>query len=551
MEREEFDVVVVGAGFAGLYALHRLRGMGLRVRVLERLDAIGGTWYANRYPGARCDVDSLEYSFTFSPELDQEWDWSERFAGQPEILAYLRHVVDRFDLARDIDLETAVRSMSWDADEHRWSIETEGGRALVAQFVLTATGVLSQPLAPPFAGLERFRGEWYRTSAFPHGGVDFAGKRVAVVGTGSSAVQAIPEIAAAAERLTVFQRTATFAIPGRNRPLRADELEAKRKVYPRHREEQRHSAFGFSSEMTPSETSALSVSREEALAELERRWEIGGAAPIMQAFSDVMLVPEANELVADFVRGKIRETVADPAVAELLCPVGYPIAAKRLCVENGYYEAFNRDNVTLVDVSSAPIEEVTEAGIRQAGVEREFDVIVFAIGFDAVTGALAGIDIRGRDGVALGDAWSAGPRTYLGIAVHGFPNLFIVTGPGSPSILAIVPIAGEQHVDWAADCIEALRGAGKVEIEPTDEAQREWTAHVAEVAEMTLFPRADSYYLGANVPGKPRVMLPYLGGLAAYRDRCDQVAANDYEGFESRGDGAVPSLPRDAAHSRR
>jgi cyclohexanone monooxygenase len=537
MEAEELDVVVVGAGFAGLYALHRLRGAGLRVRVLERLDGIGGTWYANRYPGARCDVDSLEYSFTFSPELDQEWDWSERFASQAEILAYLEHVADRFDLRRDIDLETTVTAASWDAAGQRWLVETDDGRRLRAQFCLLATGVLSRPLDPPFPGLERFGGEWYRTGAFPPEGVSFRDKRVAVVGTGSSAVQAVPEIAAEAAALTVFQRTATFAIPGRNRPLEAAELAAKRAVYPRHREEQRHSVFGFSSEMTPSQTAALSLPREQARAELQRRWELGGAAPIMQAFSDVMVVPEANEIVADFVRDKIREIVDDPEVAELLCPTGYPIAAKRLCVENGYYEAFNRETVCLLDVSSAPIEEITAAGIRQGGVEHEFDAIVFALGFDAVTGALLDIDVRGRDGASLADAWDGGPRTYLGLTVAGFPNLFTVNGPGSPSVLAIVPIAAEQHVDWVAECIERMRAAGQVEIEASDEAQREWTAHVAEVAEMTLFPRADSYYLGANVPGKPRVMLPYLGGFSVYRDRCDQVAANEYEGFELRRGG--------------
>jgi cyclohexanone monooxygenase len=534
---EDFDALVVGAGFAGLYALHRLREAGLRVRVLERLDGIGGTWYANRYPGARCDVDSLEYSFTFSPELDQEWDWSERFAAQPEILAYLEHVAERFDLRPDIDLGTTVRAATWDAETHRWQLETDDGRRLAARFCLMATGVLSRPLDPPFPGLERYRGDWYLTGAFPREGVDFTGKRVAVVGTGSSAVQAVPEIAAEAAELTVFQRTATFAIPGRNRPLEPAEVAAKRAVYPRHREEQRHSSFGFSSDLTPSPTSALSLPVADARAELQRRWELGGAAPIMQAFSDVMMAPEANEIVADFVRDKIREIVVDPEVAELLCPRGYPIAAKRLCVENGYYEAFNRDNVSLIDAGTAPIEAITEAGIRQGGSEREFDAIVFALGFDAVTGALADLDIRGRDGVLLRDAWDGGPRTYLGLTVAGFPNLFTINGPGSPSVLAIVPVAAEQHVDWIAACIERMAAAGLVEIEATEEAQREWTAHVAEVAEMTLFPRADSYYVGANVPGKPRVMLPYLGGFSAYRDRCDVVAANDYQGFELRRGG--------------
>jgi cyclohexanone monooxygenase len=529
---ETFDVVIVGAGFAGLYALHRVRGLGLSVRVLEAADGVGGTWYWNRYPGARCDVESLEYSYSFSDELQQEWSWSERYPPQAEVLRYLEHVADRFDLWPDIQLGTQVTAATFDEATARWTIATEDGTMRSARWCVMATGVLSSPQPPSFEGLDSFEGQWYQTGKWPKEPVDFAGKRVGVIGTGSTGIQLIPEVARDAEHVYVFQRTPNFTVPTGNRPMDPELEKGWKAQYAEHRRTARDSFLGVA--LPASQRSALEVAPEERTRVFQELWENGGGMPILLSFTDLLIDERANDTIAEFVRDKIRETVSDPEVAEKLIPRGYPIGAKRLAQDDAYFATFNRDNVSLVDIRSAPIERITPTGIRTADGEYALDVIVFATGFDALTGALLNIDIRGAGGASLRDAWAHGPRTYLGLAIAGFPNLFIVTGPGSPSVLSNMVTSIEQHVDWIADCIAYLRDREIDRIEATQAAQDEWVAHVAEVGDMTLFPRADSWYMGANIPGKPRIFMPYVGGVGPYRQRCDEVARNGYEGFELR-----------------
>jgi cyclohexanone monooxygenase len=522
------DAVVVGAGFAGLYMLHRLRGLGLRARVYEAGAGVGGTWYWNRYPGARCDVESMDYSYSFSEELEQEWHWTERYAAQPEILKYANHVADRFDLRRDIRFETRVRSAVFDEAESLWRIETDRGDRVSARFCIMATGCLSDAQIPDFEGLETFEGSWYHTGRWPHEGVDFTGRRVGIIGTGSSAIQSTPIIAQQAAHLFVFQRTPNFSMPAQNAPLDPDYERWVKAHYAEFRRQARESRVGFVVER--SGDSAVAVSREEREREYERRWQRGGLG-FSAAYTDLLTSQEANDTAAEFFRAKIRAIVRDPAVAELLCPRTYPLGTKRLCVDTGYYATFNRDNVTLVDVSRAPIEAITPKGVRTGGVEYAVDDLVFATGFDAMTGALLDIDIRGRGGLPLREAWAGGPRTYLGIAIAGFPNLFTITGPGSPSVLSNMIVSIEQHVDWITDCLDHLRARGHATIEPTAEAQAAWVQHVSDVGHMTLYPRAPSWYMGANIPGKPRIFMPYIGGVGVYRQKCDEVAARGYEGF--------------------
>jgi cyclohexanone monooxygenase len=528
-EAQRYDAVVVGAGFAGLYALHRLRGDGLRVRVLEAGSGIGGTWFWNRYPGARCDVESLDYSYSFSEELQQEWSWSERYPAQPELLRYLEHVADRFGLWPDIQLDTRVVAAEFDEEAGEWTVTTEAGEAFTARFCVMATGILSASQVPDIPGLDGFEGEWHHPARWPREGVDFTGKRVGVIGTGSTGIQMIPEIAREAGHTYIFQRTANFSVPNANRPM---DPEAEREVkarYAEQREFARRSLLGVA--IPPGEESVLAVGEEEARRTFQERWEQGGGMPVLLAYNDLLVDERANAVVADFVRGKIRETVKDPETAELLVPRDFPIGAKRLCQDEGYFETFNRDDVTLVDIRANPITEITPTGLRTAAEEYPLDVIVFATGFDAMTGALLAIDIRGRDGRTLREAWADGPHAYLGLAVAGFPNLFTITGPGSPSALSNVVTSIEQHVDWIADCVGDLAERGSTTIEATPEAQEAWMAHVAEVAQMTLFPRAASWYVGANVPGKPQVFMPYVGGVGPYRERCAAIAAAGYEGF--------------------
>ena len=548
----EYDVVVVGAGFAGLYSLHRLRELGFSVRVFEAADGVGGTWFWNCYPGARCDVESMEYSYSFSEELEQEWEWTEKYPSQPEILRYINHVADRFDLRRDIQLNTRVTTAEFDEDTNGWTVQTDDGARYSAQYCVMASGCLSAPKDPDFKGLASFTGDWYMTSCWPKEEIDFTGKRVGVIGTGSSAIQAIPVIAEQADLVTVFQRTPGFSVPAMNKPLDQEFQRQLKARYREHRIAARESMFGVPVAMP--EKAAMEYTPEQQRADLEARWQAGGAAPFMLAFTDSLIDEQANQVVAEFVRDKIRATVKDQEVAELLCRQDYPLGTKRLCVDTGYFEVYNRDNVNLVDIRNAPIEEITPHGLRTGGVEYEFDVIVFAIGFDAMTGALFDIDIHGTDGVALREQWADGPRTYLGLATAGFPNLFMITGPGSPSVLSNMIVSIEQHVDWIADCLTYMRERDLTRIEATQQAQNEWVQHVDEVGQTTLFPRANSWYVGANVPGKPRVFMPYVGGVGPYRETCNAVAEKGYEGFALAGapagggaHGEPASLAADAA----
>jgi cation diffusion facilitator CzcD-associated flavoprotein CzcO len=521
------DAVIVGAGFAGMYMLHRLRGMGFKSLVLEAGDGVGGTWYWNRYPGARCDVESMQYSFQFSNDLQQEWEWSERYAAQPELLRYANHVADRFDLRRDIKFGMRVSSAAFDESQQHWRIETADGAQVRARFCIMATGCLSSPNLPEFKGINTFKGDKYHTGYWPHEEVDFTGKRVAVIGTGSSAVQSIPIIARQAEQLFVFQRTANYAVPAHNHELDSRYQQTVKAEYPALRARAKLTATGI--DFDYSDRMALETPTNERNREYETRWQRGGLS-FLGAFMDIMVNEDANRTAADFVRAKIRSTVRDPAVAELLSPRN-TIGCKRLCIDIGYYETFNRPNVTLVDVSETPVQEITPSGVVVAGKEYPVDAIVFATGFDAMTGALLKMDIRGRNRITLREKWTAGPRTYLGLAAAGFPNLFTITGPGSPSVLTNMLPTIEQHVDWIADLLDHMRARKLATIEPKPEAEDAWVEHGNEVAGRTLRYTCGSWYLGANVPGKPRVFMPYIGGFPKYVQKCKDVAAKDYEGF--------------------
>jgi cyclohexanone monooxygenase len=524
-----FDAIVVGAGFAGMYMLHRLRDtLGLSVRVYEAGDGVGGTWYWNRYPGARCDSDSYIYCYTFDKQLWQEWEWSERYPEQPEILRYLNHVADRFDLRRDIQFGTRVTAATFDEKTNRWEVRTDQGDVVSARYLIAATGVLSATNLPAFKGLESFKGKWYHTSQWPHEGVDFTAKRVGVVGTGATAVQAIPEIAQQAKHLTVFQRTPGFCVPARNGKVDPAVVKARKADYDGIVERIRNSYFGF--ELNFIEKSALEVSPEEREREFEARWDTGGFGFWLGNYQDMLFDKEANDLCADYLKRKIRATVKDPTVAEKLIPK-YAYGTKRQPLDTNYYETFNKNNVLLVDASDAPIEEITPKGIRAGGKEYELDIIVFATGFDAMTGPLTRIKIQGRGGQLLSQKWEHGPYTYLGMAIAGFPNLFTITGPGSPSVLCNMPVAIQQHVEWISGCIEHLRKHNLTTIEATAKAEEQWTAHVAEVANATLMPDTNSWYMGANIPGKARIFMPYIGGFGPYRQKCNEVVAQGYEGF--------------------
>jgi cyclohexanone monooxygenase len=525
---EETDAVVVGAGFAGLYALHRLRGQGLSVRLYEAGDGVGGTWYWNTYPGARCDFESVDYSYSFDADLQQEWTWTERYPSQPEILAYLNHVADRFDLRRDIRLGTRVAAAHFDEEVNRWTVGTDAGERVSARFLVMATGCLSVPRVPDFPGLGDFRGRWFHTGNWPRDGVDFAGERVAVIGTGSSGIQVVPEIARQAEHLYVLQRTPSYVVPAQNGPLDPAVAAAIKADYAEHRRRARESFLGV--DLDPLDQPALSVDPEARQREYEERWRRGGSF-LLGAYPDLLVDTEANDTLAQFIHGKIRETVRDPEIAELLTPRTYPVGARRLVVDTDYYATFNRDTVSLVDLRGTPLETITPTGFRTTAADYTVDSLVFATGFDAITGPLLAIDIRGCGGRPLADKWSAGPRAYLGVATAGFPNLFLVTGPGSPSVLSNMVLSAEQHVDWIAGCVAYLAEHGLARIEPTVAAEDAWAEHVGDLAGATVFPRAESWYVGANVPGKPRVFMPYVGGVPAYRQVCEDVAARDYDGF--------------------
>ena len=536
-DSRDTDVIVVGAGFAGMYALHKFRGLGLRTQVLEAGKDVGGTWYWNRYPGARCDVPSVEYSYSFDKDLEQEWDWTEIMAAQPEILEYANHVADRFDLRKDIQFQTRVDSAVFDENSNCWTVVTESGQTYTARFCVMATGCLSVPNTPRIDGQDNFAGSVYHTGNWPEGGVDFSDAAVGIIGTGSSGIQSIPVIAEQAKHLTVFQRTPNYTMPAANAPLKTEFLRQAKENYSAIRAEQRASqvgivgyGFGFGGAENVVPTQEI---KQTTPAERQRLVEEEGFLAIRR-YADVALDEEANELACEMYRDQVKRVIKDPATAQALMPRDYPMGCKRPVIDTNYYETFNRDNVTLVDLRQGGIEEITEAGVRTAKGDYTFDVLVYATGFDAMTGALGKIDIRGRENRALTEYWEAGPRTYLGLQVAGFPNLFTVTGPGSPSVLSNMIVSIEQHIDWIARCISDLDQCGAQTIEATTEAEDEWIAHVNDVAQNTMFTAksCNSWYLGANIPGKPRIFMPYVGGVGVYREKCDEVARNGYQGFE-------------------
>ncbi len=529
---ETVDAVIVGAGFSGLYQLYKLREMGITARVFEAGDDVGGTWYWNRYPGARVDIESMAYSYSFSKELEQDWVWSEKYSAQPELLRYAQHVADRFELRRDISFNTRVESAHYDEVHAEWLVTTEHGARVRARYLVMATGVLSAAKVPDIKGRDSFKGATYTTGLWPHEGVDFTGQRVAVIGTGSSGVQSIPLIAEEADEVVVYQRTAAYSTPAFNRPLTNSEIDTMKGNYDGYRAEQRLSPTGIINP-PPQMERAMEVDGAERKRRYKEAWDEGLLTGLFSTFSDLLVNEEANETAGEFVREHIRGTVKDPQVAEDLSPRAYPYGTKRPCIDTNYYETYNRDNVSLVNLQRTPIEAFTEKGIKTGDGVQDFDAIVFATGFDAMTGALTRIDIRGRDGMRLVDAWHDGPRSYLGLAVHGFPNLFTITGPSSPSVLSNMLVSIEQHVDWIAACIGWMRDKGKTSIEPRAEAELEWAAHTDHLAHLTLYPKAASWYMGANVPGKPRMFLAYVGGVGTYRLICDQIAATDYHGFEA------------------
>lgn len=532
---EHLDAVVIGAGFAGLYALYRLRNLGLATRAFDGASDVGGVWYWNRYPGARCDSESIYYNYTFSDELLQEWSWTARYPGQPEILRYLGFVADKFDLRRDIQFNTRVQTASYDEANGHWQIELDDGTQLSAQYLISGVGCLSAANVPDIAGLDNFTGEWYHTGNWPHEGVNFEGKRVGVIGTGSSGIQSIPHIAEQAGHLTVFQRTPQYTVPARNHLFDDAYIREVKQNYDQIKHDMYNCWGGLPFEMP--EKSALEATPEERHAVYDRFWQNGGEGLIAASFNDLLFNPESNETAAEFIRSKIRETVSDPETAQKLQPNTY-YGTKRPILDTHYYETFNRDNVDLVDVRQAPIEEITATGLRTADAHYELDIIIFATGYDALTGSLFKMDLRGRGGQSLREAWGDGAsiRTYLGLATAGFPNLFMITGPESPSVLTNMPTAVEQHVDWITDCIAYMREQDVATIEATSQAQEAWSKQCDDVANATLFPKTDSWYTGANIAGKQHGRFPiYLAGFDVYQQQCNEVAANGYEGFVLTG----------------
>jgi len=522
---EELDVIIVGAGFSGLYMLYKMRKMNLKALIIERASDAGGTWFWNRYPGARCDIESIEYSYSFSDELQQEWNWSNRYSDQSEILDYVNYVVKKFNLKENIVFNTSVKSATFDENLKNWIVETDS-KSYSSKFCVMATGTLSSIKQPNFDGLENFKGDWYVTGEWPHEKLDFTSKKVAIIGTGSSAVQSIPVIAEEAKNLTVFQRSPNYTIPANNRPLTEKELSNAKSSYDQIREKAKYTRAGIGYNQFE-ERKLLDLSSEEIKKELNNRWKIGGQEIFTAGFTDVGVNVEANKIVADFVKSKIKEIVKDPNVAELLSPED-AIGCKRLCADTNYFETYNRENVELIDLNSNPINSITENGILTKNKEFKFDTIIFATGFDAMTGALQAIDITGKNGKKLKQVWKDGPKSFLGLLINGFPNLFTVTGPGSPSVLTNMMVAIEQHVEWISNCINFLSKSNLNEVEADELFQIEWMDHIEEVAKNTLRYTCNSWYVGANVPGKKRVFMPYAGGFGKYREKCDEIAENNY-----------------------
>ncbi len=530
-DKSDLDVIIIGAGVGGLYAIYRLRKLGLRIRAYEAGDGVGGTWFWNRYPGCRCDVESMEYSYSFDNDLQQEWEWPERYGTQPEILRYVEHVAERFDLLRDVQLKTRIKKARFDHGTNLWTITTEKGETVSAPYCIMATGNLSTPKLPEIAGIDDFQGEKYHTGLWPKEGVDFTGKVVGAVGTGSSGVQSIPLIAKQAKHLYVFQRTANFSLPARNAPLDPEKERKHKAEYVERRKAAYGTPFGIAGYPSP-EKFAAEADAEERRLSYEAKWAEGGSISFLFAYKDLLTDKAANDTAADFVREKIRATVKDPKTAELLCPNDHPIGTKRLILDTDYYETYNRDNVTLVDIRTNPIELFTKGGLQLTdGGTYDLEAISFATGFDAMTGAMREIDIQTGKDNCIRDKWEDGPRSYLGIMVAGFPNMFMVTGPQSPGVKSQMILSCEWHVDFAANAIMHMRGKGLTRIGPDVKAEDDWVTHNNEVADSTLYPLANSWYMGANVPGKPRIFMPYVGGVEAYTNKCNDVVDNDYEGF--------------------
>ena len=534
------DMLIIGQGFGGMYMLHRARGMGLDVVAIEAGDDVGGTWYWNRYPGARCDVMSIDYSYSFSNEIMQEWTWSEQFAAQPEIWAYAKWVADKLDLRRDVRFETRAISVRYDDAQRVWVVQTDGGEVLRATYLVMATGPLSVPKGLDVPGAERFRGPILLSGRWPRQPIDFAGKRVGVIGTGSTGIQIVPVVAEQAEQLFVFQRTPSFTMPMRNRKLAADYVAQIKEHYPELRAVARASFTGGVRPISTRPVFSIPVDERERL--MEDTWREGGLG-LLGLFSDVLFNQRANDVVADFVRRKIRETVHDPATAEALTPHGYPIFARRPCLDTGYYEAFNRDNVSLVDCIVEPITEITPTGLRTGAREIALDIVIAATGYDGLTGAMLAVDVRGREGRSLREKWAGGAWSHLGLMMEGFPNLFMIAGANGPSALANFVILNEQNADWICDCIGYMDAHGHHSIEPTVQAEDRYMTLVSEIAGRSLMPKANTWYVGANIPGKPRFFPIFAGGLSRYRDMCSEVAADGYRGFVFDGRHACGAEP--------
>ena len=529
MKNVDVDVVVVGAGFSGLYLLYRLRKAGFSTRVFERGGDVGGTWYWNRYPGARCDVESLQYSYSFDEQLQQDWHWPEKFSAQPDILAYANHVADRFNLKKDIEFNIEVKASWFDENLKTWKITTNTGEEINAQYFIMATGCISTTQIPNIKGLSDYVGDTFHTGDWPHEEVDFSGQSIAVIGTGSSGIQSIPVLAKQAKKLTVFQRTPNYSIPSQNEPMTKKYERSWKDVYSERRKEMRYSAHGSLKDLN--DVPALSVDEDQRQELYTKRWAIGGTG-FLGSFNDLLTNADANYTAAEYVRQQIKRVVKDKETAEILCPRSYPIGTKRICIDTGYFETYNRENVKLVDISKKPIQRLVTDGIIVDDQLYAFDSIIFATGFDAMTGSIFNVDIKGRDGLALKEKWNAGPKTYLGLMSASFPNLFMITGPGSPSVKSNMIMSIEQHVDLVIETLLSMRRKGLSVVEPELEAENKWVDHVQEVANKTLFPQANSWYMGANIPGKPRLFMPYIGGVGAYREICEEIVANNYRGFK-------------------
>lgn len=529
MKNVDVDVVVVGAGFSGLYLLYRLRKAGFSTRVFERGGDVGGTWYWNRYPGARCDVESLQYSYSFDEQLQQDWHWPEKFSAQPDILAYANHVADRFNLKKDIEFNIEVKASWFDENLKTWKITTNTGEEINAQYFIMATGCISTTQIPNIKGLSDYVGNTFHTGDWPHEEVDFSGQSIAVIGTGSSGIQSIPVLAKQAKKLTVFQRTPNYSIPSQNEPMTKKYERSWKDVYSERRKEMRYSAHGSLKDLN--DVPALSVDEDQRQELYTKRWAIGGTG-FLGSFNDLLTNADANYTAAEYVRQQIKRVVKDKETAEILCPRSYPIGTKRICIDTGYFETYNRENVKLVDISKKPIQRLVTDGIIVDDQLYPFDSIIFATGFDAMTGSIFNVDIKGRDGLALKEKWNAGPKTYLGLMSASFPNLFMITGPGSPSVKSNMIMSIEQHVDLVIGTLLSMRRKGLSVVEPELEAENKWVDHVQEVANKTLFPQANSWYMGANIPGKPRLFMPYIGGVGAYREICEEIVANNYRGFK-------------------